>query len=407
MKKSVAITTIVALHAAVIGMLLIQGCSSEPTEPQAGSAKATGEVVKEIPAEQAEDIAEPKELILPEGSMALRTNPTRPVETLSNSGDVVVPADNAPLETANKNDSAKSDQLNDSIAPMAPKAQEKVPTLTTHTVVKGETLSGIAKKYNVSLSSLLKANGLTLSSVIKIGQKIEIPSATGEVIPAEPKAQEVKNESVQTEETTVYVVKKGDSLSRIAYRNSMTVAQLMSINNLKNHNIKIGQKLHIVKSDKASKPAAASKKPVKAEPLAGEIAHKVSSGETLGAIAIKYGTTVSAIAERNSIADPRKIRAGQIIYVKGKNTSSASSSQAASATTAPANTPASSSSAAAKLNEVPQVPAAAPITVQPETKPAAPAVTPEQPLKIEELKPSAEQPNVESNTENNPPVVEL
>ena len=181
----------------------------------------------------------------------------------------------------------------------------------------------------------------------------------------------------------------------------------MSINNLKNHNIKIGQKLHIVKSDKASKPAAASKKPVKAEPLAGEIAHKVSSGETLGAIAIKYGTTVSAIAERNSIADPRKIRVGQIIYVKGKNTSSASSSQAASATTAPANTPASSSSAAAKLNEVPQVPAAAPITVQPETKPAAPAVTPEQPLKIEELKPSAEQPNVESNTENNPPVVEL
>ena len=52
MKKSVAITTIVALHAAVIGMLLIQGCSSESTEPQAGSAKATGEVVKEISAEQ-------------------------------------------------------------------------------------------------------------------------------------------------------------------------------------------------------------------------------------------------------------------------------------------------------------------------------------------------------------------
>ena len=51
MKKSVAITTIVALHAAVIGMLLIQGCSSESTEPQAGSAKATGEVVKEISAE--------------------------------------------------------------------------------------------------------------------------------------------------------------------------------------------------------------------------------------------------------------------------------------------------------------------------------------------------------------------
>ena len=198
MKKSVAITTIVALHAAVIGMLLIQGCSSESTEPQAGSAKATGEVVKEISAEQPEEAIEPKEIILPEGSMALRTNPTRPVETISDSNEVVVPNEKAPQEDV-KAQPEKNNQLNDSIAPMEPKSPEKAPALTTHTVVKGETLSGIAKKYNISLSSLLKANGLTLSSIIKIGQKIEIPSATGEIIPSESQPQEVKNESVQTE----------------------------------------------------------------------------------------------------------------------------------------------------------------------------------------------------------------
>lgn len=400
MKKSVAITTIVALHAAVIGMLLIQGCSSESTEPQAGSAKATGEVVKEISAEQPEEAIEPKEIILPEGSMALRTNPTRPVETISDSNEVVVPNEKAPQEDV-KAQPEKNNQLNDSIAPMEPKSPEKALALTTHTVVKGETLSGIAKKYNISLSSLLKANGLTLSSIIKIGQKIEIPSATGEIIPSESQPQEVKNESVQTEETAVYTVKKGDSLSRIAHRNSMTVAQLMSINNLKNHNIRIGQKLHIVKSAKSAQASASTaNKTAKAEPRDGEIAHKISSGETLGAIAIRYGTTVSAIAERNSIADPRKIRAGQIIYIKGKKTQPAA---------APVKTPADSTPAATanKATETPKSPAEAPINVQPETKPSSPAVIPEQPLKIEELKPAAEQPGTNANTESNPPVVEL
>ena len=187
--------------------------------------------------------------------MALRTNPTRPVETISDSTEVVVPNEKAPQEDV-KAQPEKNNQLNDAIAPMEPKSPEKAPALTTHTVVKGETLSGIAKKYNISLSSLLKANGLTLSSIIKIGQKIEIPSATGEIIPSESQPQEVKNESVQTEETAVYTVKKGDSLSRIARRNSMTVAQFMSINNLKNHNIRIGQKLHIVKSAKSAQASA-------------------------------------------------------------------------------------------------------------------------------------------------------
>ena len=56
MKKSFAITTIIALHAALIGGMLIQGCSSEPAETQPAKAKTT---VEEINPAQPEEQAQP------------------------------------------------------------------------------------------------------------------------------------------------------------------------------------------------------------------------------------------------------------------------------------------------------------------------------------------------------------
>ena len=48
---------------------------------------------------------------------------------------------------------------------------------TKHVILAGETISSIAKKYGVSVSSLLAANGLVLSSIIYAGQALVIPSA--------------------------------------------------------------------------------------------------------------------------------------------------------------------------------------------------------------------------------------
>jgi len=393
MKKSVAITTIVALHAAVIGMLLIQGCSSEPTAPQAGSAKATGEVVKEIPA-ATEVVAEPKEPKIPEGSMVLRENPTRPIETISNSGDVLV---SEPV------DSPKSDVINDDIKPIEPTKKVADSTLTIHSVKKGESLSSIAKKYKVSLSSLMKANNLNMHSKINIGQELDIPSTNGEVIPAPAKAEEMPAAPMTSEETSVYVVKKGDSLSRIAKNTHMTVAQLMSVNNLKNHNIKIGQKLQIVKGAKSvasvaeksgekksgsGASAKASKKSAKIELKDGEVEHTIANGETLGGIAKKYGTSVSAIAERNSIKDPRKIRVGQVIVIGGKKVATAAKADVKKET-----------KVEAPKTEAPKADVSSPIVV-----------TSEQSLKVEEPKPVEEKVEVIAPTpatDATTPVVEL
>ena len=49
---------------------------------------------------------------------------------------------------------------------------------STHTIRRGETLSGIANRYHVSLITLRKVNELT-SDVLRIGQVLTIPASTG------------------------------------------------------------------------------------------------------------------------------------------------------------------------------------------------------------------------------------
>ena len=85
----------------------------------------------------------------------------------------------------------------------------------------------IAKKYNVSVSDLKESNGLN-SSLLTIGDVLKIP-----VI--------VKEESKEN----VYIVKSGDSLYKIAQNYDTTVSEIMQLNNLTSTSLSIGQILQI------------------------------------------------------------------------------------------------------------------------------------------------------------------
>ena len=104
-----------------------------------------------------------------------------------------------------------------------------------------------------------------------------------------------------------YTVKKGDTLSEIAIKYHTTVSSLVNLNNIRNPNlIYPGQKLTINFS---------SNNGTDGQNACGKIAYKIKRGDTLSEIALKFETTVNHIVMLNNIANPNLIYAGSTILI--------------------------------------------------------------------------------------------
>jgi len=106
-----------------------------------------------------------------------------------------------------------------------------------------------------------------------------------------------------------YVVRKGDSLSKIADRTGVSVPQLRSANGLRGNLINAGQKLRIPTTGDVA--VAASKNNVVA---ANEFTHRVSRGDTLWTIANRYGTSVKQLRRANSRTSD-SLQVGQVLKI--------------------------------------------------------------------------------------------
>lgn len=95
-------------------------------------------------------------------------------------------------------------------------------TETIYTVVKGDTLYGIANKFGVSVNNLKDINNLS-NNTLSIGQVLKIPNTT-------------------TDKLT-YTVKSGDTLYSIARTYNTSVNEIKSLNNLTSNTLSIGQTL--------------------------------------------------------------------------------------------------------------------------------------------------------------------
>lgn len=156
----------------------------------------------------------------------------------------------------------------------------------------------------------------------------------------------VKVDYASVKAGTVYVVKKGDTLSKIAQSYGTTTENLVKINGIKKPNlINVGQKIIIKPTTTTNKktveqlareviegkwgngtarvnalknagydPAAVQNKVN--ELLNAPIYHTVMRGESLSVIAQKYGTTVDRLVQLNNIKNKNLINVGQILRVK-------------------------------------------------------------------------------------------
>lgn len=155
----------------------------------------------------------------------------------------------------------------------------------TYTVKSGDTLSGIAAKFGVTVADLQAWNGISNPNLIQVGQVLKVKGTSG------------GNTGV-----TTYTVKSGDTLSGIAAKFGVTVAQLQEWNGISNPNlIQVGQVLKVSGSSGGS---------------TGTTTYTVKSGDTLSGIAAKFGVTVAQIQSLNGISNPDKIYVGQVLRVK-------------------------------------------------------------------------------------------
>ena len=162
---------------------------------------------------------------------------------------------------------------------------------TIHVVQWGETLTIVARRYGLSAAAIAHANDLWNPNFIYAGQSLVIPASAT----APPPAQ-----------TTTYVVKRGDTLNTIAPRFGTTYAHLATLNGLWNPNfIYVGQTLKV--------PGAASP----TTPPIATCTYQVKPGDTLTMVALRYRTTVWALAIANNLANPSFIWVGQRLVIPG------------------------------------------------------------------------------------------
>ena len=155
-----------------------------------------------------------------------------------------------------------------------------LPNYTNYIVKKGDTLYSIAKQNNVSVDTIIKDNSLT-SNTLTPGQTIRIRSSMT-----------VANEIDEcygpdyippvTVDTITYIVKKGDNLYNIASRYGTTIQALMKLNNLSNAGLVIGQQLKIPSQTQTT-------------------TYTVLKGDSLYSIAQKFNTTTQSIKDKNNL----------------------------------------------------------------------------------------------------------
>lgn len=183
---------------------------------------------------------------------------------------------------------------------------------TVYVVQRGDTLYGISLRFGVTVAAILNANGLTNANFIFVGQRLTIPTGGGSSSPPPPATG-----------GSTYTVQPGDYISLIARRFGVTVAALLSANNLSNPNlIYAGQVLKIPGGSGPAPTPVPTTAPPAGTPVPPATGGKytVQRGDTLSAIARRFSVTVSAILSANNLSNPNLIFVGQVLTIPGAGT---------------------------------------------------------------------------------------
>ena len=360
MKATFRIVTPAAAVSAAAAALLLTGCADKPVRVPGGAFYDEPYQGGSGTASQAQPVSTGEEVDVYETEIIYIENdvPVGPVE------------DNG--ESAGKSQ-AGSQQVQDQqpeVQPVETVKSNAPEGSVEYKVVKGDTLWGIGMVYGVSVQRLAEINGIDEKAPLKVGQVLMIPpdakNAVGKPIPqkkTETKAATSTAKPAETKKTTttisakpvakegesLYVVKSGDSLSVIAQRHHVKLADLVAANKIDpKATLRIGQTLVI---PAASASAASS---TKTSTATASTTTKPATTTTKPAETTKPATTTKPAETTKPATQPK---AGEGTGGVVEPIGGSSSGVTAPSTSTPATTtPAASTSSLPALDPVSEVP---------------------------------------------------
>ena len=303
MKVSKIFGCVIGLHLGVIAMLLVQpGCrTKQPPTRTYSQERTSGGLIEAIGQGSGSGLDSAFNAGFDDGSAA-------PDDNDFSEFDAITPV--APLSDGGQT------------VPVAG------PSFETYTVKKGDNLWTIARRSNVSLNELYAANGLDTTSILSIGQQLQIPVEGSTATVTAPSPDTYQPTSFN-QGSTEYMVKRGDSLSKIANQFDTSVRAIKAANGLSSDLIRVGDKLVVPVSSSSTGTSSAmtaapsdsisSSSTAPSFSASGARTHTVKSGEYPGKIASQYGMTTDELLALNGITDSRKLQVGKILKVSGSS----------------------------------------------------------------------------------------
>lgn len=280
-----------------------------------------------------------QKLILSVAEVQAQASPT-PTEVAA------VEATSEATDQATPEPPAATEEASAAVTEQAPEAVSPIPS--THTVEAGETLTGIARRYGMTLGVLQSLNGITDENAIYVGQVLALAAPTPEPTagprPTEPgeEATPADTPAAETAETTqdtsaaetnsdtaassaasaesapvvrsgnpigslnrTYTIVFGDTLGRIALREGVDAKSLANLNHFDSVDapLNAGQTILLPATGDDLRPSTPAEE------------HVVAPGESLSAIAQTYGTTTGDLMAANNISDANAIYPGQRLLI--------------------------------------------------------------------------------------------
>ena len=221
-----------------------------------------------------------------------------------------------------------------------------------HVVAPGETLTSIAAADGLSVADLAAANGISPYTQVVAGTGIQIPpqglpqtqaqpqvasQGDGDGDSDDPQAESASGPSAPAGAGS-YVVQPGDTLSAIAARAGVSVADLAASNGIDpNAPLLSGTTLQLSGSTGSSSSQFVSTAPPVTSAPNVSASYVVQPGDTLSAIAARAGVSIAGLAAANGIDPNGTLLSGAVLQLSG------SSGTAASASTQPVGTAAQGS----------------------------------------------------------------